>query len=202
MSYEYHLICGIDEAGRGAWAGPVYATAVILPDLEIPHDVLLRDSKTLSPPQRNRAAKWLWNYAMIGVGFATVEEIDEFNILAATMCAMQRAYADMDFHASRTLVDGNQLPKLDCPTESKVRGDSLYPQIAAASIIAKTMRDASMYALATIQPHYAFDRHKGYGTPMHIDALHRYGASGQHRRSFRPVRDACDARAHHERIAS
>jgi ribonuclease HII len=180
------LVCGIDEAGRGPLAGPVVAAAVILdPARPIPG---LDDSKKLSENRRaalavlirERAGAW-------AVAEATVDEIDRLNILQATMLAMQRAVAGLALQPTAALVDGNRCPKLDMPVEAVIKGDSKIASIAAASILAKTVRDAGMLALHAAYPQYGFDRHMGYPTAAHCAALASHGASPVHRRSFGPV---------------
>ena len=181
------LCAGVDEAGRGPLAGPVIAAAVILDPCK-PVDGLA-DSKTLSEGRREelavriraRASAW-------ALGSACVGEIDALNILNATLLAMQRAVAGLDPRPRHVLVDGNRCPDLCCTADAVVRGDSLVPAISAASILAKVFRDALMRELDVRFPEYGFARHKGYGTAVHLEALRRYGASPEHRRSFAPVR--------------
>lgn len=181
-------ICGIDEAGRGPWAGPVYAAAVILCPRR-PVDGLA-DSKALSAARREalaaeiRASARAW-----GLGIASVEEIDALNIRRATHLAMVRAVAALAEAPVCALVDGNDAPGgLPCPSETRIGGDASVPEISAASILAKTMRDAEMERLCALHPGYGFARHKGYGTRAHAEALGRLGPSPVHRRSFAPVR--------------
>ena len=180
------LVCGIDEAGRGPLAGPVVAAAVIL-DPERPI-AGLNDSKKLSEKKRDALAEIIRERALAwAVGEATVEEIDRLNILQATMLAMQRAVAALQVKAESALVDGNRCPKLDIPCEAVVKGDGKIASIAAASILAKTVRDAGMLVLHAQYPQYGFDRHMGYPTAAHFAALEAHGASPVHRRSFGPV---------------
>lgn len=180
------LVCGIDEAGRGPLAGPVVAAAVIL-DPERPI-AGLNDSKKLSEKKRDALAEIIRERALAwAVGEATVEEIDRLNILQATMLAMQRAVATLQVKAESALVDGNRCPKLDIPCEAVVKGDGKIASIAAASILAKTVRDAGMLVLHAQYPQYGFDRHMGYPTAAHFAALEAHGASPVHRRSFGPV---------------
>lgn len=180
------LVCGIDEAGRGPLAGPVVAAAVIL-DPERPI-VGLNDSKKLSEKKRDALAEIIRERALAwAVAEATVEEIDRLNILQATMLAMQRAVAALQVSAESALVDGNRCPKLDIPCEAVVKGDGKIASIAAASILAKTVRDAGMLVLHGQYPQYGFDRHMGYPTAAHFAALEEHGASPVHRRSFGPV---------------
>lgn len=189
MSGAVEFIAGVDEAGRGPLAGPVVAAAAVLdPRARIDG---LDDSKKLSAPRRaeleieikTRALDW-------AVASASVGEIDEFNILQATLLAMQRAVAALARRPCRARVDGNRLPALACPAEAVVRGDALHAEISAASILAKQERDRRMRALAGEYPQYGFDAHKGYPTRMHLEALRRHGACAHHRRSFAPVREA------------
>lgn len=180
------LVCGIDEAGRGPLAGPVVAAAVILdPARPIPG---LNDSKKLSEKKREALAVLVRERAVAwAVAEATVEEIDRLNILHATMLAMQRAVAGLAVRPTSAMVDGNRCPKLDIPAEAVVKGDGKIASIAAASILAKTVRDAGMLALHAQYPMYSFDRHMGYPTAAHFQALEDHGASPVHRRSFGPV---------------
>jgi len=180
------LVCGIDEAGRGPLAGPVVAAAVILdPARPIPG---LNDSKKLSEKKRDALAELIRERALAWcVAEATVEEIDRLNILHATMLAMQRAVAGLSVRPVAAMVDGNRCPKLDIPCEAVVKGDGKIASIAAASILAKTVRDAGMLELHAQYPHYGFDRHMGYPTEAHCAALVEHGASPVHRRSFGPV---------------
>ena len=180
------LVCGIDEAGRGPLAGTVVAAAVILDPLRpIPG---LNDSKKLSEKKRDALAILIRERAVAwAVASASVEEIDRLNILHATMLAMQRAVAGLAVRPSAAMVDGNRCPKLDIPCEAVVKGDGKIASIAAASILAKTVRDADMLDLHAQYPMYGFDRHMGYPTAAHFQALEAYGASPVHRRSFGPV---------------
>jgi ribonuclease HII len=180
------LVCGIDEAGRGPLAGPVVAAAVILdPARPIAG---LNDSKKLSEKKRDALAELIRERALAWcVAEATVEEIDRLNILHATMLAMQRAVAGLSIKPESALVDGNRCPKLAIPAEAVVKGDGKIASIAAASILAKTVRDAGMMVLHEQYPYYGFDRHMGYPTEAHRAALVEHGASPVHRRSFGPV---------------
>jgi ribonuclease HII len=192
LSFEHETtlggrVCGVDEAGRGALAGDVFAAAVILSPTQIPNG--LNDSKKLTAAQRHALALQLWQVAEIGVGIATAAEIDEINILQATMLAMQRAVAALPSPPTYALIDGNKAPLLPCPTTCIIKGDASVLSIAAASIIAKVARDEAMCALHHQLPHYGFNRHAGYGTAYHLAALREHGASAQHRHSFRPVRE-------------
>lgn len=181
------LICGVDEAGRGPLAGPVYAAAVILdPARRIPG---LADSKLLRPERREVLAARIKERAIAwSVAFATVAEIDRLNILQASMLAMRRAVEGLAVRPGEAWIDGNSCPLgLPCPARAFVDGDALHRPISAASILAKTARDAEMKALHDRYPDYRFDRHKGYATAEHLAALGRVGPCEIHRRSFRPV---------------
>ena len=180
------LIAGVDEAGRGPLAGPVVAAAVILdPDCKMPG---LRDSKTLTAEERERLAIMIRAEAIAwAVGLANVAEIDSLNILHASMLAMQRAVAALSIAPMKALVDGDRCPVLGCPAKAIVKGDRDVPSISAASIIAKTMRDAMLLELDRVYPAYGFAQHKGYGTPEHLAALNRHGPCPAHRRFFAPV---------------
>lgn len=187
------LVCGVDEAGRGPWAGPVSAGAVILTPDDIPEG--LNDSKALSEKERDalepiikaRAVAW-------GVGFASVEEIEELNILGATGLAMCRAIEAMAAAPAAALVDGNYRFALPCDVETAVKGDSRSLSIAAASILAKTARDRLMVQLDAQYPGYGFARHKGYAAPAHIAALKQLGACPAHRPSWAPIKALMAAR--------
>ena len=184
------LICGVDEAGRGPLAGPVFAACVVLRD----DDAIsgLADSKKLSPARReelavqirSRAAAW-------AIASASVEEIDTHNILRASLLAMRRAVEQLTVEPHQVLVDGLHCPQVRFPVTAVVRGDNTIAAISAASILAKTARDAVMLELHARYPDYGFDRHKGYPTPYHLAALRRCGVSPVHRRSFAPVRALC-----------
>lgn len=180
------LVCGIDEAGRGPWAGPVVAAAVILdPRRPIAG---LADSKTLSPRQREAVFVDIVDHSLAyAAGIASVEEIDEHNILRATFLAMQRAFAGLIFKPAEALIDGNMVPPLPCAARAIVDGDALEPAISAASIVAKVLRDRTMRELHLAHPHYGWDSNKGYGTPDHQAALETYGVTDHHRRSFKPI---------------
>ena len=180
------LVCGIDEAGRGPLAGTVVAAAVILDPLR--PIAGLNDSKKLSEKKRDALAVLIRERAVAWfVASASVEEIDRLNILHATMLAMQRAVAGLAVRPLSALVDGNRCPNLDIPCEAIIKGDGKIASIAAASILAKTVRDAEMLGLHEQYPMYGFDRHMGYPTAAHCKALEVHGASPVHRRSFGPV---------------
>ncbi len=179
-------ICGIDEAGRGPWAGPVVAAAVILDPQNMP--VGIADSKVVKEAERERLFEELQARAIVGVGIADVARIDRDNILAATMWAMADAVSSLDVPPELALVDGNRAPPLLCQSQTVVQGDALVLSIAAASIIAKVTRDRIMRALAVRHPGYGWERNKGYGTKEHQAGLARLGVCSEHRRSFKPIR--------------
>lgn len=180
------LIAGVDEAGRGPLAGPVVAAAVILDDRAPIKG--LADSKQLTAMQRERLYDEIRAKALCcSVAQASVEEIDQLNILQATMLAMRRAVQGLRLKPAKVLVDGNRLPPLDVLAEAIVSGDALVPSISAASILAKVTRDRLLCELHLLHPEYGFDRHKGYGTAQHMQALKMHGAIAVHRRSFAPV---------------
>lgn len=177
------LICGVDEAGRGPLAGPVYAAAVILPEhLEIPG---LDDSKKLTDKRRRELMPVIQEKAIAyGIGFATEQEIDEINILQATFLAMERAIAQLEVKADFALIDGNREKDFGLPVMTVVKGDSRSANIAAASILAKVSRDIYMEQMAQTYPQYGFEIHKGYGTKAHYEALRTYGHCPLHRLTF------------------
>ncbi|MGQ0484428.1 MAG: ribonuclease HII [Hyphomicrobiales bacterium] len=180
-------VCGIDEAGRGPWAGPVVAAAVILDPDNIPEGI--DDSKKLTAARREEIFAVIGQNAGIGIGIADVARIDRDNILAATLWAMGEAVRGLPIRPALALIDGNRAPCLACNGETIVAGDQRSLSIAAASIVAKVTRDRIMAALDREFPGYCFARHKGYGTELHRHALARLGPSPQHRRSFAPVRE-------------
>ncbi|HTP63246.1 MAG TPA: ribonuclease HII [Burkholderiales bacterium] len=180
-------VCGVDEAGRGPLAGAVFAAAVIL-DPARPIQGL-KDSKLLSAMRRETLFLLIRENAVAyAIAQASVEEIDRLNILQATMLAMRRAVLALRVAPDEAWIDGNRCPELACRARAFVQGDRLHPVISAASILAKTARDAEMLRLHEQYPQYRFDRHKGYPTPEHLGLLERHGASEIHRRSFAPVR--------------
>ena len=182
------LIAGVDEAGRGPLAGPVVAAAVIL-DPNNPIEGL-RDSKKLSARVRERLADEIKKKALAwSIAHATVEEIDELNILEATMLAMKRAIVGLSVEPNLILVDGNRIPKMNYRINAVVKGDDKVPAISAASILAKTTRDSAMIELDARYPEYGFAKHKGYGVKQHIEAIRRYGILPVHRKSFSPVKE-------------
>ena len=178
-------VAGIDEAGRGPWAGPVVAAAVILNPDEIP--LGLDDSKALDEAARDAAYARIVRSVRYGIGIADVARIDRDNILQATLYAMGEAVAALAVVPGLAIVDGNRVPMLACPARAIVRGDARCLSIAAASIVAKVTRDRIMVALGKEFPGYGFERHKGYGVPEHKAALARLGVTPHHRRSFKPV---------------
>jgi ribonuclease HII len=182
------LVAGVDEVGRGPLAGPVVAAAVVLdPTRPIAG---LKDSKKLSAQRRRDLDADVRRRALaVAVGRADVGEIDEINVLNATMLAMRRAVARLNLQPELVFVDGNKAPELRMPVVAVVAGDDRVPAISAASIVAKVVRDAEMEALARIYPQYGFERHKGYATRAHLTALQRFGPTPLHRSSFAPVRE-------------
>ena len=182
-------VCGVDEAGRGPLAGPVYAAAVILdPEKRIAG---LKDSKLLTADRRTALLAVIQEKALAwSIAFAKVEEIDRLNILQATLLAMQRAVAGLPFAPDEAWVDGNCPPSLAIPVRTIVSGDRLHPCISAASILAKTARDAEMVRLHALYPHYGLDKHKGYPTAAHLEAMRLHGVCEIYRQSFAPVRRA------------
>lgn len=190
MEQPEGLICGVDEAGRGPLAGPVVAAAVILDPARPVAGI--DDSKKLSASRRERLAGEIRRCSLAwGLGEASVEEIDRLNILQASLLAMSRAVLELAARfgrlPERVLVDGNRCPEVACPVKAVVGGDARFAAIAAASILAKTARDATMRELDARHPEYGFARHMGYPTAVHLAALREFGPSPQHRRSFSPV---------------
>jgi ribonuclease HII len=180
-------ICGVDEAGRGPLAGPVFAAAVIL-DPSCPIDGL-RDSKKLSAARREELAVLIRRDALAwSIAHCSEAEIDELNILHATMLAMRRAIEGLSVTPTLALIDGNRCPVCSVRTEAIVKGDDKVPEISAASILAKTARDAALLEMHQAYPQYAFDQHKGYPTTLHLQRLREHGVSPLHRRSYAPVR--------------
>lgn len=179
----FKVVCGVDEAGRGPLAGPVYAAAVILPlGLEISG---LNDSKKLSEKKREELFDIINDVAIsVSVGTASEKEIDEINILNATFLAMKRAVEGLEISPDYAIIDGNRAPNLEIPTETVVKGDGKVMSVAAASIIAKVSRDRFMLKMAEQYPEYQFEKHKGYGTRLHYEMIEKYGASPIHRKSF------------------
>jgi len=191
------IVVGIDEAGRGPWAGPVVAAAVWLRPEVLEHSNIqgLDDSKALSAAARERLFDALMSSAFVevGVGRAVVAEIDQRNILQASLLAMQRAVSDLGTRPNAALVDGTQAPALGCPVTTVVGGDGRCLSIAAASIAAKVTRDQLMSRLAQLHPGYSWESNAGYGTAAHRAALAKLGVTPHHRRSFQPIREALEA---------
>ncbi len=181
------IIAGVDEAGRGPLAGAVFAAAVILDPVNPVKG--LDDSKKLSEKRRIELEQDIKNKALFwSIATASVEEIDRINILHATMLAMKRAVEALQINPELVRVDGNRLPDIRFPAEAVIGGDAIHEEISAASILAKQARDRDMTALSQEFPEYGFDRHKGYPTAFHINALDQYGVTPHHRKSFAPVR--------------
>lgn len=179
----YEIICGVDEAGRGPLAGPVYAAAVILPKGHIVDGV--NDSKKISEKKRDILFDKIINECVCySVGIATEKEIDEINILQATFLAMRRAVEGLSVKPDIALIDGNKRPGLDIAEQEIIKGDAKSANIAAASIIAKVSRDRYMLEMAEQYPEYQFEKHKGYGTKLHYEMLEKYGISPIHRKTF------------------
>ncbi len=185
------IVAGIDEAGRGPWAGPVVAGAVILPKGKLPPGI--NDSKKLPAAKREELFECIMAIATVGVGIASVEEIDTHNILGATKLAMRRAVEALGVLPVVALVDGNRAPELPCPAHTIVRGDAISLSIAAASIIAKVTRDRIMQQLASEFPGYGWETNAGYGTAAHQKGLAERGVTIHHRRSFAPIRALLEA---------
>ena len=186
-------VCGIDEAGRGPWAGPVVASAIIFTSHKMPKG--LNDSKKLTAAARESLYEIIMTNCHVGVGQASVEEIDKLNIWRATELAMQRAVAALLLAPLYALIDGNRLPALTIPATAIIKGDSKCASIAAASVIAKVTRDRIMNAYAAQYPHYGFDTNAGYGTAKHQQAIAEHGILPIHRQSFAPIRTAREKHA-------
>lgn len=183
LAKGYKSVCGVDEAGRGPLAGPVCAAAVILPEGVIIDGV--NDSKKLSEKKRESLFDVIREQALsYSIAYATVDEIEEINILNATMLAMCRAIDGLDIKADYAMIDGNKIPPLDIDAECIVKGDAKSMSIACASILAKVSRDRLLYKYAEEYPMYGFDKHKGYGTKVHREAILKYGPCPYHRKSF------------------
>lgn len=180
---EYPILCGVDEAGRGPLAGDVYAAAVVLNN-----NVLidyLNDSKKISEKRRELLFDEIIEKAdAYCIATASVAEIDELNILQATMLAMKRAVEGLGIKPDMALIDGNRIPELECPADNVIKGDAKSASISAASVLAKVARDRYMRGIAEKYPQYCFEQHKGYGTKLHCDMLKKYGASDVHRKTF------------------
>lgn len=183
LAKGYKSVCGVDEAGRGPLAGPVCAAAVILPEGVIIDGV--NDSKKLSEKKRESLFDVIREQALsYSIAYATVDEIEEINILNATMLAIRRAIDGLDIKADYAMIDGNKIPPIDIDAECIVKGDAKSMSIACASILAKVSRDRLLYKYAEEYPMYGFDKHKGYGTKVHREAILKYGPCPYHRKSF------------------
>ena len=183
LAKGYKSVCGVDEAGRGPLPGPVCAAAVILPEGVIIDGV--NDSKKLSEKKRESLFDVIREQALsYSIAYATVDEIEEINILNATMLAMRRAIDGLDIKADYAMIDGNKIPPIDIDAECIVKGDAKSMSIACASILAKVSRDRLLYKYAEEYPMYGFDKHKGYGTKVHREAILKYGPCPYHRKSF------------------
>lgn len=183
LAKGYKSVCGVDEAGRGPLAGPVCAAAVILPEGVIIDGV--NDSKKLSEKKRESLFDVIREQVLsYSIAYATVDEIEEINILNATMLAMRRAIDGLDIKADYAMIDGNKIPPIDIDAECIVKGDAKSMSIACASILAKVSRDRLLYKYAEEYPMYGFDKHKGYGTKVHREAILKYGPCPYHRKSF------------------
>jgi ribonuclease HII len=182
-------ISGVDEAGRGSWAGPVVAAAVVFEKKEWPNivNIGLDDSKKLSPKRRRDFFDIIQDNADVGVGLASVVEIDQINILQATFLAMDRALGNLQVTPDYTLIDGDKVPPVRYRAEAIVKGDSRSISIAAASIVAKVTRDALMIELGRNFSNYAWERNMGYGTKKHKEGLERFGVTEHHRKSYKPI---------------
>lgn len=183
LAKGYKSVCGVDEAGRGPLTGPVCAAAVILPEGVIIDGV--NDSKKLSEKKRESLFDVIREQALsYSIAYATVDEIEEINILNATMLAMCRAINGLEIKADYAMIDGNKIPPIDIDAECIVKGDAKSMSIACASILAKVSRDRLLYKYAEEYPMYGFDKHKGYGTKVHREAILKYGPCPYHRKSF------------------
>jgi len=179
------VVAGVDEAGRGPWAGPVVAAAVVLDKNNIPDGI--NDSKKISQKKRELLYEKILATSLVGVGIASVEDIDRLNILQASMYAMQKAVGQLNRLPDMALIDGNKIPQLSCNARYVIKGDSISLSIAAASIIAKVTRDRIMSELDGFHPHYLWAKNSGYGTKAHIEAIEKHGITEHHRKSFKPI---------------
>ena len=200
LSLHPGAIAGVDEAGRGPWAGPVVAAAVILDPDQIPSGI--DDSKSLDESAREAIHARILKTSEVAYAIADVTRIDRDNILNATLWAMTEAAKKLNPQPRLALIDGNRIPKLNCKARTIVKGDSKCLSIAAASIVAKVTRDRIMKKLGEEYPGYGFERHKGYGTPEHRHALKMLGVTPEHRRSFRPIQLALELHGSNERTTA
>ena len=189
-------VCGVDEVGRGPWAGPVITCAAVLKTGTLPDETLaiLDDSKKLTDKKRQALYEPLKQHCYYNIGQCSVAEIDEHNILQATLIAMSRAVNGLKTPIVGALIDGNKLPELSVPATAIVKGDSISLSIAAASVIAKVFRDTLMKDLATQYPHYNWESNAGYGTKAHIEGLNRHGITPHHRTSYAPIKKILEAK--------
>jgi ribonuclease HII len=187
MERQYHApVAGVDEAGRGPWAGPVVSAAVIFQNRNIPTGI--NDSKKLSAAKRELLYSQILGSADVGIGIVDAQEIDTLNILQATFKAMQIAVAALKHRPATVLVDGNRLPKWEYPSHALIGGDGVSVSIAAASIVAKVTRDRIMQELAKQYPHYGWEKNAGYGTKAHQQGLAEFGITPHHRKSYAPIK--------------
>lgn len=196
LAQGYKTICGVDEVGRGPWAGPVVAAAVVLDETQLPLGVT--DSKKLSAKRREALYDFIMEQASVGntqvfIAEASVEEIDSLNIREATLLAMKRAVEGLNAPVDYVFVDGNVMPNLSCKGECVVKGDSRVMSIAAASVVAKVYRDRLMGELANAHPHYGWEKNAGYGVKVHQEGIAAFGVTEHHRRSFKPIRTYLEA---------
>lgn len=191
------FVAGVDEAGRGPLCGPVVAAAVMFPSFDIEIPVVIRDSKQMTSAARAAAYEWIVNNTVCGVGMCTPAEIDELNILWASMCAMTRAVGSMSRAPDVCLVDGNRVPA-ELNGRAIVKGDAKSISIAAASIVAKETRDAIMRDLAREYPQYGWDKNAGYPTQSHLQAIEKYGITSHHRKTFGPIKERIKNETSHD----
>lgn len=184
------MVCGIDEVGRGPLAGPVVAAAVVINRSIAPNEILdqINDSKKLSAVKRSYLAEKIYEFSDVSIAQCSVNEIDDINILQASLTAMARAYEGLETRPEHALVDGNKKPKLICNTKTIIKGDSISISIAAASIVAKEYRDQLMREIANDFPSYGWDHNAGYGTKEHLEAIKTHGVTIHHRKTFAPIR--------------
>ncbi len=193
----FELVAGCDEVGRGPLCGPVVAAAVIFPDRTIEIPVIIRDSKQMTATQRDAAYDWITQNTIWAIGQCTPREIDELNILQASLTAMTRAARALKYTPQFCLIDGNKMPR-DLTGQTVVKGDAKSISIAAASIIAKVTRDRLMTELATQYPMYAWDKNAGYPTPAHLHAIEKYGINEHYRKSFKPIKERIENETAHD----